>query len=136
MKEPHITALKVGDVLRIAMRGGRQLVPNHKREMRSLPKSRRARSYDRTVILGRVVSNTPTTGTLVIDFGGVDRVNNTEHFLGTIRYSDIEVIQLYINNAFPIIEHSDPQHPGGKALGTKYAGLFQFGNYDLVNVRF
>ena len=145
----HISQLKLGNVLRIAMRAGRHLEPvvrkgqnqllaMKSRKERSIKTSGRvARNFARTTFLGYLTANDPVLGELQLQVEGRDRIRR-RHLAATVRYSDILSIRKYITPSKP---HTNSpvgggqravRRPGANALGVLDAPGFM----NLVRVVF
>jgi len=117
----HITDLKPGDVVRIAMKPGWHLLPkilpNKQKVLEPNDRSRSARKGGhRTVIVGRVVQNLPQQGYLLVDD---NRGQASDVYRATVIYDHILIIQRYIPDLRPEHETAPKSHPGTVALGTK-----------------
>jgi hypothetical protein len=136
----HISQVSVGDVLRIAMKAGRQLEPRPSRRgaqhrLVSPAISRVARNTARTVFHGYVTGNDPQHG--VLNLQVAQRETMRDHFAALVNYGDILRVQKFIT---PAKVRSVPvgggpravRHPGVQALGVDAPRGFQ----RLVQVRF
>lgn len=130
----HITELQPATVLKIAMKGGRHLNPQVTPQGLTLRagKSRSASNFSKCTFYGYIISNDPQLGILVLDVQ--DPPPNGKHYEATVKYIDILTLERVVPQGRPLVEHADPKHPGGKALGTYFAQLFQ--QPYLVRVKF
>lgn len=99
----HISQLKFGETVRIAMKPGRHLEPVLRpkdKQIRLIPgrtgsgKSLRARNYSRTVFLGFITLNDSVSGKLILQVR--DRQYSRNHLEAHIPYKDILVIRKFI----------------------------------------
>jgi len=138
----HISKLKLGDVLRIAMRAGRHLEPvvNKKKQNQLLVmktkregcrkvSGRAAKGFSRTVFFGYLTLNDSVNGEMHLQVEGRDRIRR-DHLLATVRYSDILSIRKYVT---PSVPHNTSKvgggpraerHPGVEAKGVRDAPGF------------
>lgn len=138
----HIAQLREGDVLRIAMRAGRHLEPvvsprGRQPRLIARERSRAARNSSRTVFMGFVTGNAPTTGTLSLQVP--HRANaSREHYAATVNYVDILTVQKFITPT----REPRPVPVGGGPRAVRHPGVIAKGVLDspgfprLIQVRF
>ena len=94
----HISELVIGDVVRIAMSPGRQLTPTVVRGVPQLvpvPVPRTTRASQRTVVVGRINNNDPTSGTMTLDVEDT-RTSTRRSIFATVPYASILFIRKFI----------------------------------------
>lgn len=138
----HISQLKDGDVVRIAMKAGRHLEPIPMRKglqhrLEPVRVGRMARGHSQTVFLGNITSNNRTQG--VLEMQVHYRSWGQTLFHATVPYKDIKVIQKYIT---PAIRQTRRIEVGGGPNAIRRPGILAKGFYDsagfmnLIQVRF
>jgi hypothetical protein len=127
----HIKTIQVNETLRISLRAGFQLDPITKNTMAVALKRRSARGYSRTIFLCNVIENDTESCTLTVNFQ--EPVNN-DHFIATIKYTNILHAQVYLPNSAPIqkAEYS----PGDVAFGSTSFGTWSRGSEQYVTITF
>jgi hypothetical protein len=131
----HITELVQGDIVRIAMKAGRHLVPKftaRTRQVQLVPvaKKQRARNFARTEFYCHIMQNDRFTGTL---YGQVERRGPPRHHAAaTVPYKDIRVIERFITPGRPKI---DPAVTGGGPGAARRPGVHAKGFLDPQGLR-
>lgn len=119
----HVSKLRSGDQLRIALKAGHGIEPSHRGHYQSPAKARRALGYTRTTFYAYMQSNNPTDGTMEVTIQDMV-VATGQSYSATVKYSDILVLQQVVPYGRPVVETAPKTHPGAQALGTKMAQLF------------
>lgn len=130
-KYVHITDLVPGDEVKINVQIRHRFVPQMTKNgmYLRLEKGMPPRGYEKTVLLGRVLSNSPTAGSLKIQ---VAYDIFKQHFSADIPYHTIHTIQKIVPRR--LIETAT--RPGEKALGTILpGGTLLPSRYDYIPVR-
>lgn len=138
----HITQLAQGDIVRIAMKAGRHLMPVHRprsQQVRLVPveKRQRARTYARTEFYCHVMQNDRLNGVL---YGQVERRGPPRHHAeAVVPYADIKVIERFITPGRPRMKDVEI---GGGPRAVRRPGIVGRGFYDnpgfrkLIRVKF
>lgn len=140
----HISKLKVGDVVRVAMKAGMHLnpvPPVRKGEppgLESSTRNRSAQNFSITVLLGWVTNNDSRNGILTVQTDQRSR-SSSQLFNAVIQYSHIKIIRKYVTPTrkltrnVPVSAASNAyRRPGALARGV----LDSKGMMDLVKVFF
>lgn len=118
----NVRDLKPGNQVRVVIKAGHQLEPDHHGGAAPAPRPRIARGYSITTFYGFVLANDPLNGTMTLD---LQRGPNDQHVVGVVPYKVIQVLQYVVPKGRPVVETAPKIHPGAKALGTRMAQLFQ-----------
>lgn len=119
----HISKLRSGDQLRIALKAGHGIEPNHRGHYRAPAKARRALGYTRTTFYAYLESNDPVNGSMQVTLQDLV-VATGKSYSATVSYNDILVLQQVVPYGRPVVETAPKTHPGAQALGTKMSQLF------------
>lgn len=119
----HVSKLQAGAQLRIALKAGLGIEPDHTGTYQRQGKPRRARGYTRTTFYAYLQSNDPVSGTLTVTIQ--DLVTATgKQYTARFKYSDVLIMQQVVPQGRPVVETAPKSHPGAAALGTKMAQLY------------
>jgi hypothetical protein len=119
----HISKLRNGDQLRIALKAGHGINPDHQGIFQPPNKQRSARGYTRTTFYAYLQSNDPVAGKMVVTIQDMVTALGRS-YTANIEYSSILILQQVVPYGRPVVETAPVSHPGAKALGTKMSQLF------------
>ena len=120
----HISQLKQGDQLRIALKAGHGVEPGHNGVYQTPPKRRSARGFTRMTFYAFMQANDPVNGQMTVSLQETNPAIQPSSYTAVINYSDILVLQQIVPQGRPVVETAPKTHPGAQALGTKMSQLF------------
>lgn len=118
----HVTELRPGDQLRVAMKAGYHIEQDHTGYATSPRKGTKASGFARTVFFAFVVANDPQAGQMVVNVQETQA--HRPPYSATLLYKNIRFLEYVVQPGWPLVETAPAQHPGAKALGTKMTQLF------------
>lgn len=119
----HVSKLRNGDQLRIALKAGCGIEPDHKGLFQTPTKHRAARGYTRHTFYAYLQSNDPQSGTMTVTIQDMVTALNRS-YTAVIQYTDILVLQQVVPYGRAVVETAPASHPGAQALGTRMSQLF------------